>query len=467
MSKRKLRGFDFERLEDRRLLAADCCVEVIQCCNMLPAETCMETTMHAEDGMLESGFEELDGVDVETPNETEIGSAALSDDSVEQSTDEAAQVPVVDPAASDELLSTTIETEVAKASEFDTQIAEDEATSEHETDVKSQTEAGALADADVESQNLFVSELRDPVTGTSGYFGEIDEVSPARTMAFTPTESGTVNVVIASSFGDSETRFEVVNSNGELIAETMTEDLNGFQRLTFDVVENETYEMTVSSDESGEGYFMLTVDFNSVVESPPVDLHVDQIGELATLLELQDGAVSVQGELETAEDCDAFRFVASADGEMVLSMEATSEDHKSNAIVSVFDPLGDLVVSGLTNEEVTIRFDAASGVEYQVLVDSQNDVPNSFAIDGTLLATETEKADPVDDLVPVVEAVLADESEAVTEDELAGCEVDIEATENGLVDEVFAELGDDLLAENDTVQSRFGGHRRGHWQRRT
>lgn len=433
MSIRNLRGFNFERLEDRRLLAADCCAEVIQCCDIAPAEICIAPAVNCET--------DLEVVDVEVPieslNETVCeteGESEMEETITDESELESAEADVVE----------SIEAEVEM--------------------VECQT--GSDLNAEVGEQSESVSDLRDPVTGTSGYFGEIDEITPTKSMTFTPSETGTVDVVVASSFGDSETLMEINDANGELIAASMTEDLSGFQRLTFNVNENESYNVTVSSDESAEGYFMVTVDFEEVAKSLPVDIHADQIGESATLLDAGNGSIVIKSERETGEDCDAFRFVAPADGEMVLEMTSKSEDHESDAIVSVFNQEGDIIVFGSTNEEVAIRFDTNLGVEYQVLVDSQNDVPTSFALNGTMFANVVEKAEPVDEQLAPVGNGMDDVTNTVEDDALADCGTDMNVTESLLVDEVFEEFGENKLTENDAVPNRLGGHHHHRWLRR-
>ena len=512
MSERKLRGFEFERLEDRRLLAADFGVEVVNCCcNMMPAETVMTSTMEAEDWVATSEIEESGILSIEVGSENrdvelngdiivepdcepdvqpvEIAIAAEESAPVTEGAElieTQAEVTVIDDLETESELEdcetgeqSIVEADVANEpgmADGDSELIETpgEAVGIVKLGPESEMVIPAANDVDIEMEaqveadveKPLASELLDPVHGTSGYFGEIDEIASTRTMSFTPSESGAVDVVVASSFGDSETRVEIVNSDGDLIANSMTENLDGFQKTTFNVLGNETYEVTVSSDESGEGYFMVTVEFRAETNSVPDDGHADEIGESATLLDMQNDTVAIQSDLETAEDRDAFRFVASADGEMVIDMAATSKDHQSDALVSVFDAQGDLLVSGATNEEVAVRFDAFSGVEYQVLVDSQNDVPTSFSVHGTLFANVDEESDPINGLVPADDTVSDDATGLDWEDELVVCEPNSEADENELVDEVFEKLVDESFAENDSFRNRFGGERQGFRFRR-
>jgi len=405
----------FEQLEGRRLLAADFGSQVFEPAS-LPAQTCMP-------------------VEIVEAVELEIAEEAFEE--------------VIDP-------STELEPVLVDEGVPETDV-EGEVTAEEEVDLASEV---------VLNEN----ELRDPVKGTSGYFGVIDSDTTSKSISFTPSESGTVDVVTASSFGDSETRLEITNGSGELIAASMTEDLEGFQKLTFDVDENETYQIEVSSDEAGEGYFMVTVDFEAAaeaepVEPEPVDLHANEIGETATELTIEEDGFSISSELETEEDSDAFRFVAPANGEVVLEMTTISEDHQSNATVSVYDSDGQEIVNGATNDEVGIRFDTVAGIEYQILVDSLNDVKSTFELNATMIPEAVVEELETDDIGLV-------EVDAVTED-LLHCEVGVDeaievedSTENALVDGLFERLGSELadFASNDVGHShRFADHGRGLW----
>lgn len=536
MSRRNLRGFNFERLENRRLLAADFGAEVIQC-DFMPAETCeVASAFEVEDGNME----------VETEG-TEIGNCFDSE---------------VDD------------------------VVENGSTNETETDIVEDASEDLSADDNSESTEIVsedqiddsVIELQDPVLGTSGYFGELSFENPSTSMMFTPSEEGTIDIVIASSLDESSTILEVTDSSGNLIEATATEQMEGFQKLTIEAVEGETYQLTVSSsEEMCNVHFMVTAEFNptpqpvdlhadeigeqstemefidgianlngelefagdidtfrlvadadgrailhlaetlsdnatelnvtvydangaevargltnekvmvsfdategceyfvavhasedqigvyelrmemesSPVDLTPVDLHADEIGEGATLLTLENGTASVSGALETAEDRDAFRVVADADGEMVVDVNATSENHTSDASVSVFGPDGELVVAGGTNDEVAIRFDSNSNVEYQVLIDSTNDIPADYELTINSFANEIEPLETVDD-IPVEDGTVLDEGQDLqVEDDMIVCFSD--DIENGLVDEVFTEFGENLETDLEKSRRAFKG----------
>ena len=409
MSKRTTRKFGFEQLEGRRLLAADFGLQFTQL-PALPAEVCVGVEMVDEVTQADDAGEDSFS-DLVEQTENSTGDDALE---FEESTD--------------------IESEANLESEV-----EPDGESEAELEI-------------VSEQN----ELRDPVTGTSGYFGVIDAQTPAKTISFSPSESGTVDVVTASSFGDSETRLEVTDSNGDLIAASMTEDLEGFQKLTFEVEANESYLLEVSSDETGEGNFMVTVEFVENVDDgieEPVDVHSDEIGESATELTFENGEFAIASALETEDDRDAFRFLAPANGEAVLGLKTLSEDHQSDAVVSVFDAEGELIVEGLTNEEVMIRFDTTEGVEYHVLVDSSNDAKAEFELSGSLFPeTLIEESE--------VQGDSASDSSDAIEEEIDFCESSEEPKDGTLEREVVDDLFEDLASE---VAREFGNHRHGLW----
>lgn len=539
MTRRNLRGFNFERLENRRLLAADFGAEVIQP-ELLPVETCeVATAVEAEAEVQEGTIEEMD---IDNCPEPEI------------------ELP---PEVTSE-----VETEVVN-----------EATNE-------QPEAGLEADAEPElaadhQADIMINELHDPVLGTAGHFGELSLEDPSTTLWFTPSEDGIVDVVVTSSFGEGMTSIEITDSQGNVIDPTSTESLEGFEKLTIDVTQGESYQLTVTSNDVCNGYFMTTVDYSEVPEpidfhaddigadstelqlvdgigemhgelefagdvdtfrfvaddsgkalvhlaetiaetstelnvaiydadgvevargvtnekvmvsfeakagqeyfvavdatgdqignyhlvlemilpqgapTTPVDMHADEIGDQATLLTLEDGTVSVTSALETAEDRDAFRVVATDDGEMVVDLITTSEDHTSDATVSVFGPEGDLIVEGGTNEEVSVRFDVNSSVEYSVSINSINDIPldyemtiSSFA---GVVGMETVDDPTLDDLTSDDDSLAEAALLPPMENDLVSCEPD-GVSENLLVDDVFAELGDDMGSEEDDDENEL------------
>ncbi|MFT5300417.1 MAG: hypothetical protein ACI87E_002415 [Mariniblastus sp.] len=512
MSKRKSNGFNFERLEDRRLLAADFGAELFQA-GALPVEPCLVASVEVEsqyecccmfDG--ESNEIELES-DPQIENDLEVSAEDLVADAAGTAVETESELDVEseldDPLGSEseippvisvdgelgelglekeplecglnmaqQPLEPEVDSEVALGDPIDVEIV---GVSDPVGDevVDGECQPGvvdeALVDGSEVSTELLSNRLRDPVLGTSGYFGMIDLETPVTTVTFAASEAGTVDAVIASSFGDSETRIEIVDGEGDLVVSSMTEDMEGFQKLTFDVERDQEYAITISSDEFGEGYFMLTVDF-AVTDAGgvlgPFDLLADQISDEASLLTVEDDRFKIEAELETPEDCDASGFVAPTDGEVSLAISTVSEGFAADASVAVFNDNGEELVTGMTNEEVSIRFDANSGVECQIIVDSTNDIPATFDLRGTLFADSIE--DPAWDseldlaIQPTLSTEPASEVDIVfdngvdqlLDEGLEVFEASDDVTEGQLVDDVFQRFGEGIEAENQPRMSR-------------
>ena len=708
MSKRKMRRFQFEQLEKRQLLAADFAVGMIQCDSM-PAEQCETVSTDFVDSEVEIDFDETE-LPVGEPDqgfEATTGGAEPTDDGMVENA-----------------------------------IVENRGGGGDFNEAESDLETGQPIDEGIVDATEEAAELTDPVLGTVGYFGKLDADNTQTRMEMTPSLDGELNVVVSTSFGDSETRLEITDGEGELIVETMTEELDGFQKVSFDVNEGETYQVTVSTDESGDGYFQVTASFvestqeTANLESDPVDdpatvptpdtgveggsedehdaeldsdcdpildvetepgepvleepivgepldvdpneadpadepidtepvtedvivgetdepdnegsqldggesevdesdviedatdvpvsevvdseapndddhepgqdvdldqpvvdaeqpavdevtvdpvveeisidensaeaevialvdncasltgelampgevdsfrfvadsngratlnvtelmsdngteleisvlnglaeevargltnesvevsfdvsagdeyvitlsavgdqtgsydlaletvadpidpatldQHVDEIGEEATLLTVENGIVSLDGALETGADRDAFRFVAPSDGELVLDMSSASENFESNAQVTVFNSSGEPIVSGSTNEDVAIRFNTDAGSEYQILIDSTNDVATDFSLsmteDNALVANPGDGSeDPLagsdDENLPLEDELLA-ESNVCLEDEI---ENELRA-EVERIDAAFSSLSDLIESELDLFE---------------
>ena len=215
---RKERRLNFQRLETRKLLAADLGFDVMQTCDVEPApETCMIAPEVAED---------TQGVLIE-------------DDLF------------VDPIAGED--STTEST--------------------------SGEESGPLVEPGSQLRPEFKLDLAD---GMDGYFGELDADNPSDTLAFVANSDGMVDVVVASSFGDATTSLEVHDESGELIATSDTEGLDGFQSLSFAGKSDQMYMLTVSSEDGGTGRFQVTIgsEIQSEVDCEETDLEIDEVGEV-------------------------------------------------------------------------------------------------------------------------------------------------------------------------------------------
>jgi len=270
---------------------------------------------------------------------------------------------------------------------------EDQTASDLDFDVETE------ADVDVVATETSANDLGDPVDGTDGFFGSIDAENPTSELAFSPSEDGIIDIVVASSFDGAETRLEVSDSNGDIVTSTITEDLTGFQKLSFEATAGETYQLNVSSEDGAEGYFQVTVDHNEIPE--PVDLHADTIGEDSTQLELVDGNSEITGELELAGDVDTFRFTADSNGKALLGLTEADPENSSELQIQVLNADGDLLTRGITNETVGVSFDIEDGAEYFLAVSAAEGQTGVYGIDLTVEDAVDVEPEPVVDDQPV------------------------------------------------------------------
>ncbi len=203
--------------------------------------------------------------------------------------------------------------------------------------------------------------ILDLADGMDGYFGALSAENPTESLEFTATGNGMVDVVLASSFGNAHASLSVTNSQGEVI-ETQGGGLEGFDMLSFEVEEGETYQLTISSDDANcEGHFQLTAGF-----AAHVDQHADAVGSDSTELELVENQAELSGRLESAGDINTFRFTATSTGEMTLELHETVDDARIGLGVSIQDAEGNILAQGATNEMLQISFDVSEGQEYFV-----------------------------------------------------------------------------------------------------
>ena len=346
MSCRKMRKRNFkrslrvQRLEDRRLLAADLAVFEVAPVEAVDTVMCLVAEPEVESGGLEFGGEELPVAPVDA-DVTELQ-------------------PEVD-----------VDSEVLPEAEVEVETAT-EAEGEVDTDVELDTENETL-----------VHDLGDPVDGTDGFFGSIDADSLNQSFAISPSEVGLVDVVVSSSLGDGEIGLEVTDSSGEVVDSAMTEDVAGFQVLTFEAEAGETYQLNVSAQEGAEGYFQVTASYNA-------DLHADTVGEDSTELEFVDGATALGGELEVDGDVDTFRFTADSGGKVLLGLAELNADNATELQVQVLDSAGEAITRGITNETVGISFDVESGGEYFLAISAGEGQTGSYHVELTLEADAVE-----------------------------------------------------------------------------
>jgi pilus assembly protein FimV len=346
MKKRNFkRRLSIEQLEGRRLLAADLSVV-----DMMPTEVAQPETVMCQVAEIESGTEVVEFDTAELPVDAGDAVGPVNSIVVADTIDVTA-----DPQPNAEV---GLENEVAPESEVE------------EADVEADLEADV---------GTLVHDLGDPVDGTDGFFGSIDAENANQSFAITPSETGMVEVVVASSLNDGEVGLEVTDSTGAIVESTMTADVAGFQKLTFEAGAGQTYQLNVSSAEGAEGHFQVTTSYDA-------DLHADTVGADSTKLEFVDGATAMDGQLEVAGDVDTFRFTAEASGKFSLGLAELNPENATELQVQVLGSAGGLITRGITNETVGISFDVESGGEYFLAVSAGEDQTGSYQVELTLEA---------------------------------------------------------------------------------
>lgn len=241
-----------------------------------------------------------------------------------------------------------------------------------------------------------VGTVLDLADGTDGMFGSLDAGNPADQMSFVAPDNGTASVVISSDFGDGDTVVEVRDGSGELVTSTSTPGLGGFQQISFDVDAGQTYDLTISTSEEGQGDFQLTVAFEADPPVEPQDLHVDEIGPDATLLAMVEGEVAIAGDLETDGDIDVFQFQAAEDGEVTLHMGEMTEGNQVKLNVAVYDSSGNQLLDGSTNEFVELKIDATAGETIYIAVSAGEGQTGAYNLHLQQAITDTVPPEPVD-----------------------------------------------------------------------
>lgn len=365
MKKRNLkRRLRVQRLEDRRLLAAD-----LSFVELMPVE-------NVEPAMCQI-------VEAEVPSEVlEFDVAELPEDSVD-AVDSVDDAPELQPEAD---VDAGVESETGPES-------------------KSGPESEVELETDTQQQ---LHDLGDPVDGTDGFFGAIDSETPLQSFKITPSESGVVDIVVASSWGDAGSCLEVTDSNGDVVASTATEEVPGFQMLSFESQAGQRYQLDVSSEQGAEGNFQVTVGHSDIPE--PVDLHVDTVSDQSTELEFVDGTVGLNGELELQGDVDTFRFTANSSGNVSLNLAELNTENATELQVQVLSTDGAALTRGITNETVGISFEVESSQEYFLAISAGEGQTGSYQIDMTFEADATEP-----EVEPVVDQHVNEIGEGATE----------------------------------------------------
>lgn len=223
-------------------------------------------------------------------------------------------------------------------------------------------------------------ERLDLSDGSDGVFGTLDGNTPNKELSFIAPEDGMANIVLSDSFDS--TSLSVLNEFGEVIASTVEDQSNGFQQLSINANEGLEYFVTfdpgLSEDVPSDGYFQLTVQFEP---ESPTDLHADEIGDDATVIDMNSGVAGVTGELEEAGDIDVFQFVAAADGEITLFSSEMMDDNGAQLDVTVYDVEGNEIAGGSTNQFVETSFQVSEEQTYFVSVNVGEEQTGAYSLE--------------------------------------------------------------------------------------
>ena len=211
--------------------------------------------------------------------------------------------------------------------------------------------------------------------GADGFLGELTEDHTSEQFTFSTPAAGHVEIAVASTVEEWMT-VEVSDSDGNLVSELGSEDVDGIQVLTFDVEAEGSYDVRISTTAEGEGRFQLTATHHEAIVE---DLHADEMGPDATLLEFDDGSIELTGELEKPGDVDTFRFTSPETGQAELFVGDVSESTDMDLDIQVFDDSGALVTDGATNEIVMLSFDVEADREYFVSLSAGEDQQGAYS----------------------------------------------------------------------------------------
>ncbi|MEM9942958.1 MAG: hypothetical protein AAF939_15450 [Planctomycetota bacterium] len=366
----------FERMEDRRLLASD----LVAAASMeMPVETdpvpCMMATTEYPQESVESQLNVEDGLEW---------------------TDESAG---------------PVDSTTDVASGEDEKVAED------------------LGQADPDPAVFDLSDSMD------GFFGSLNAENPTQSIQFTAPSDGIIDIVVASSFGDAETIISLTDGDGNIMDSTV-EGLGGFNKLTFEAAEGESYQLQISSsDPNPSGQFQVTVGIDAFE-----DEHANQMGSQSTEINLEDGTAELEGRFEDVGDTDTFRFTAQQDGEVLLTLNETVDNARVGLDLVVQNASGSTIADGSTNQSLVVSFDVESGNEYFLAV--TGDAKGTYSVGFELNASEvSEPVEPAGSELPVEVIGEADNDLECVTDSPADATDEPDALNNGIAEP-------DLSAEN-------------------
>jgi hypothetical protein len=345
--------------------------------------------------------------------------------------------PAIVSCCVDSLEASEISEEILEATEVTIATSEnvvDEASTESEV----QTEPSA---GDARSFDL--------TDGMDGYFGEINAENPTETLEFTASADGMIDVVVASSFGDSQTQLTITDSSG-MVMESSVDGLESFNVISFQANEGETYLATIgSNDTQTEGQFQVTVGFEEFV-----DQHADAMGEDSTEISLVDNQAELEGRLESATDSDTFRFTADESGEARLSLSETVADARVGLDISVFDAEANLIIDGATNESLEISLDVEAGGEYFVAVSSSDGEKGTYKVGLDITPSEviTSDASPETDQAqsdPLPSDAVADPVDDVIDTAVDSTVTDVDSDSPNLASELSPDAEAEVVDATD------------------
>ena len=387
----------------------------------------------------DSSDEEGEFVNIEADTSSDDETETNQTDTSESNSEVTAETGESDGGTSTEVI-------VDQPSATDDNPTEGNSAEDDPTDDQPSTDGDDVTDNETEPSDQHADEIGPSATeltftdGVAELSGELETVDDTDAFRFTANADGNVELYVGEPVGESNLDVQVVDSQGNLVVDGAT---NEAVKISFDAEAGTEYFVIINSDADQQGTYNLLVEApEAMAES--FDDHTDTVGADATLIETVDGVGQATGELEVGQDTDVFRVVASSEGDISVSLDVESENHISDASITVTD--GDTVVaSGTTNDLVGLRFDTTAGTEFQFQIESVNDEVLNYQLTINELASPT---DPIDGTADEnTDDFVSDEGEADSDREVS--DVDTSAQSNGS-EEQFENSDDINLAETDS-----------------
>lgn len=292
--------------------------------------------------------------------------------------------------------------------------------------------------------------------GVAQINGELEAVDDVDVFKLIAPDSGEITIFAGESSSENvDLDINVFDSTGALIVDGAT---NEVVKISFEAEAGVEYFVTIESGQDQTGSYSILAESIPAADPAPTDDHANEVGEHATEISMDNGTGKIEGELETATDIDAFRFVTGGVGEVVISVDVDSLNHEADAQLMVFE--GDeLVAEGTTNESLGLRFDAAANTEYQVVVDATNDVPMTYQMTASefldSLAPQAESDTQLTDSEIEAAPVAADafESEEMSASDRFFADLNNQDVAADALDELSSEA--DQLLDSDGFQWAF------------